>query len=182
VKITSGEEGPQPAAADRRILGESAYRGRVTDIAIRPLARADRSEWEPLWAGYNQVYERSGPTAVPPEQTELTFTRFLDPIEPMHALVAELDGELVGLAHYLFHRNTITTNPICYLQDLFTDASARGRGVGRALIGAVYDAAREAGSSRVYWQTHHTNATARALYDTVADDSGFVVYRHDLQG
>jgi GNAT superfamily N-acetyltransferase len=152
----------------------------VTDIVIRPLTADDRSAWEPLWAGYNEFYERRGPTAVSPEQTELTFTRFLDPIEPMHAFVAELDGELVGLTHYLFHRNTITVTPVCYLQDLFTDGSARGRGVGRALIEAVYDAAREAGSSRVYWQTHHTNATARALYDGVADDSGFVVYRHDL--
>jgi GNAT superfamily N-acetyltransferase len=82
----------------------------------------------------------------------------------------------VGLVHYLFHRSTTSIEPTCYLQDLFTDARLRGRGVGRALIEAVYAAAREAGATRVYWQTHETNATAMKLYDQVADRTGFLVY------
>lgn len=152
----------------------------MSNLSIRPVTDADRDAWAPLWDGYNAFYERTGPTEVPAAQTELTWSRFLDPDEAMHALIAELDGKAVGLVHYLFHRNTIATADIVYLQDLFTAPEARGHGVGRALIDAVYDAAREAGSARVYWQTHHTNATARSLYDTVADDSGFVVYRHDV--
>jgi GNAT superfamily N-acetyltransferase len=149
----------------------------VTDIAIRPVTPADHDAWEPLWAGYNAFYGRSGDTALPAEITGETWSRFLDDAEPVHALLAELNGEVVGLAHYIFHRNTISIPQVCYLQDLFTTASARGRGVGRGLIEAVYAAAQEAGSSRVYWHTHETNATARALYDTLAEDSGFVVYR-----
>ena len=98
----------------------------------------------------------------------------------MHALVAERDGELLGLAHYLFHRSTIMIAPTCYLQDLFTAESARGQGIGRALIEAVYERARAAGASRVYWQTHETNRTAMALYDRVAERSGFLVYRKNL--
>jgi GNAT superfamily N-acetyltransferase len=98
----------------------------------------------------------------------------------MHALVAESGGALLGLAHYLFHRSTIQLGPSCYLQDLFTVSEARGRGVGRALVEAVYERARSAGCSRVYWQTHESNATAMALYDRLAERSGFVVYRRDL--
>ena len=70
--------------------------------------------------------------------------------------------------------------PTCYLQDLFTAESARGQGVGRALIETVYERARAAGSQRVYWHTHETNRTAQALYDRVAERSGFIVYRKDL--
>jgi GNAT superfamily N-acetyltransferase len=98
----------------------------------------------------------------------------------VHALVAESGGELVGLTHYLFHRSTTRIVPVCYLQDLFTAESVRGRGVGKALIEAVYGKAKAAGCDRVYWQTHETNATAMRLYDQVADKSGFVVYAKPL--
>jgi GNAT superfamily N-acetyltransferase len=98
----------------------------------------------------------------------------------VHGLVAELDGALVGLAHYLFHRSMILVEPTCYMQDLFTSQAARGRGVGRALIEAVYQQAGAAGATQVYWHTHAGNVTARRLYDEVATDTGFVVYRHRL--
>jgi len=149
----------------------------MTDIAIRPVTRADRGAWAPLWDGYNTFYGRSGDTALDPAVTAMTWSRFLDAYEPVHALVAEQDGRLLGLVHYLFHRSTTAIEPSCYLQDLFTTVEARGRGVGRALIAAVYDAAKAAGASRVYWQTHETNDTAMRLYDQVADRSGFLVYR-----
>jgi GNAT superfamily N-acetyltransferase len=147
---------------------------------IRPVTQADHDQWLPLWEGYNAFYERTGPTAVPAEVTETTWRRFLDDDEPVHALVAEDDGRLVGLTHFLFHRNTVMVEPVCYLQDLFTDPALRGKGVGRLLIEGVYAAARTAGSTRVYWHTHQTNATAMRLYDQVATHSGFVVYRHDV--
>ncbi len=117
---------------------------------------------------------------MPIEVTNLTWQRFFDGYEPMHALVAESGGKLVGLTHYLFHRNTTMIGPVCYLQDLFTDATLRGKGVGKALIEGVYERARLAGSPRVYWHTHETNKTAMRLYDYVATHSGFVVYRKDL--
>jgi GNAT superfamily N-acetyltransferase len=137
------------------------------------VATADFTQWLPLWTGYNTFYERVLPDAV----TELAWQRFLDHAEPMHALVAEEDGRLLGLVHYLFHRWTATAENACYLADLFTNPAARGKGIGKRLIEAVYDKAREAGSSRVYWQTHQTNAVAQVLYNKVADRSGFIVYR-----
>lgn len=144
---------------------------------IRPVARKDFDQWLPLWEGYNAFYGRSGATALAPEITQMTWTRFFDAYEPMHALVAESEGQLVGLTHYLFHRGTTTIEPTCYLQDLFTLEAARGKGVGKALINEVYERASEAGAARVYWQTHETNLTAMKLYDQVAERSGFVVYR-----
>jgi GNAT superfamily N-acetyltransferase len=98
----------------------------------------------------------------------------------MFALVAEKGGHVLGLVHFLFHRNTAMLNDACYLQDLFTVESARGQGIGKALIIAVYEKAKEHGSTRVYWQTHETNEVAKALYNKVADHSGFVVYRKQI--
>lgn len=151
-----------------------------SDLIIRPVAPHDYKQWLPLWDGYNAFYGRSGPTALDPEVTRMTWQRFFDAYEPVHGLVAERGGELLGLVHYLFHRSTTAIQPSCYLQDLFTTAASRGKGVGRALIEGVYERARLAGSPRVYWQTHETNATAMQLYDKVAEKSGFLVYRKML--
>jgi GNAT superfamily N-acetyltransferase len=149
----------------------------LNDLSVRPVARQDYDQWLSLWDGYNAFYGRAGATALSPEITQTTWARFFDAYEPVHALVAEQDRQLVGLAHYIFHRSTTALGPNCYLQDLFTSETARGKGVGRALINAVYERAKNAGSSRVYWLTHETNQTARELYDKVAEDSGFVMYR-----
>jgi GNAT superfamily N-acetyltransferase len=111
-------------------------------LTIRPVTRADYDRWLPLWEGYNAFYKRVGPTAVPIEVTNLTWQRFFDGYEPMHALVAESGDKLAGFTHYLFHRNTTMIGPVCYLQDLFTDATLRGKGVGKALIEGVYERAR----------------------------------------
>jgi GNAT superfamily N-acetyltransferase len=147
---------------------------------VRFVAHADFSQWLRLWEGYNKFYGRSGSTALRDEITQMTWARFFDAYEPMHAMVAEDQGQLVGLVHYLFHRSTISIAPTCYLQDLFTKESTRGRGFGKALINAVYEQARLAGLPRVYWQTHASNSTARKLYDQVADHAGFLVYRKDI--
>lgn len=149
----------------------------MSDALIRPVVRGDREKWEKLWDGYNAFYGRSGPTALHPKITEATWDRFFDSYEPIHALVAERGEDILGIAHFLFHRSTTSIQPVCYLQDLFTVQEARGMGVGRALIEAVYQRARSAEASRVYWQTHETNETARSLYDKVAERSGFIVYR-----
>jgi len=148
-----------------------------SDLCIRPVSRRDYDLWLPLWDGYNAFYGRSGATTLSQEITAMTWARFFDAYEPVHALVAESGGELLGLAHYLFHRSTTAIEPVCYLQDLFTGEAARGKGVGRALINRIYEQARLAGSPRVYWQTHETNLTAMRLYDKIAERSGFVVYR-----
>src|ERR1700720_4797463 len=149
-------------------------------ITVRPVTPQDYDQWLPLWEGYNTFYGRSGATALSPEITRMTWSRFFDSYEPVHALVAEKDGQLLGLVHYLFHRSTTMIGPICYLQDLFTDEAARGKGVGRALIEAVYQRAKEAGSPRVYWHTHETNATGGTPHNKVAERSGFIHYRKQI--
>jgi GNAT superfamily N-acetyltransferase len=147
------------------------------DIAIRPVSRGDFDAWAPLWRGYNEFYGRVGDTALPESVTLATWSRFFDPDEPVHALVAERGGVVVGIVHFVFHRSTIQLAPTCYLADLFTAKVARGAGVGRALIEAVGERAAAAGSPAVYWHTHETNATAKRLYDLVAERSGFIVYK-----
>jgi GNAT superfamily N-acetyltransferase len=146
-------------------------------ITVRDVLPDDFQEWKVLWDGYNTFYGRHGPTALRPEITQMTWSRFFDAYEPVHALVAVDGGALVGIANYLFHRSTIQIAPTCYLQDLFTSNATRGRGVGRALIAAVYERAVAASAGRLYWQTHESNSTAMALYDKLAERSGFVVYR-----
>ena len=149
-------------------------------MIIRELKPDDHAQWLALWEGYNAFYGREGPTALAPEITETTWRRFFDPDEPVQALVADQDGELVGLAHFLFHRSTTSIAPTCYLQDLFTSEAARGRGVATALVERAADEARAKGSQRLYWQTHETNDRARKLYDRIAERSGFIVYRQSL--
>ena len=153
--------------------GSAAGEASGSGLAVRPLRPDDRAAWEPLWAGYLRFYGAS----VPAETTDATWSRFHDPAEPMNALGAFAAEDLVGIVHYIFHRSTWTVGPYCYLQDLFTAEAARGRGAGRALIEAVYDRAREAGASRVHWLTQEGNATARALYDRLAERPGFIQYR-----
>ena len=145
----------------------------AVDLAIRPVGADERAAWEPLWKGYLDFYK----TSVPKETYDATWARLQDPKEPMWLLGAYVDGRLVGVVHYLFHRSCWTVGDYCYLQDLFVADDARKLGLGRALIEAVYEAARRAGASRVHWLTHETNATARGLYDTLADRPGFIQYR-----
>jgi GNAT superfamily N-acetyltransferase len=149
-------------------------------VSVRPITRQDFDAWKPLWDGYNAFYGREGETALPGEITQSTWQRFFEANEPVFAWVAEIDGQVVGLVHYLFHRSTTRVEPVCYLQDLFTAQAARGAGVGRALIQAVYGQAAAAGVTRVYWHTRGSNATARRLYDQVAQHLGVIAYTHDL--
>ncbi len=149
-------------------------------ILVRDVQQRDFPYWKILWDGYNEFYGRKEATALPELITNITWSRFFDGYEPIHALVAEHSGQLIGLVHFLFHRSSIALRSNCYLQDLFTLEAARGQGVGRALIEEVYRRAERAGSGRVYWQTHETNTHAMKLYDKVAEKSGFIVYRKNL--
>lgn len=145
-------------------------------MLIRPVAPDDLDAWLPLWEGYNAFYGREGATALPSDVTDVLWSRLFDPDEPVHGLVAADGDRLLGMTNYLYHRSTTQIALSCYLQDLFTAPDLRGRGVGRALIEGVYEAADRAGSARVYWLTHQTNEAGRALYDNVAEHAGFIVY------
>ena len=143
-------------------------------ISIGTLTPQDRPAWEALFRAYNDFYE----TTLPQDTYDRAWTEF-QASERMHALVARVGGRLAGIVHFLVHPST-TAGDVCYLEDLFTAAPSRGHGVGRSLIGAVRDWAAERGCGRVYWHTHETNATARALYDKVATFPGFVMYTIEL--
>ncbi|MGO1053571.1 GNAT family N-acetyltransferase [Crossiella sp. CA198] len=139
-------------------------------VEIGPLAEHERPDWEALFRGYTDFYQR-----VMPQQGYDRAWREFRAGTRMHALGARLDGELVGITHFLVHPSTSSAD-VCYLQDLFTTPAARGRGVARALIEAVVAWAREQDCGRVYWHTQETNATARRLYDQVALNKGFIQY------
>jgi GNAT superfamily N-acetyltransferase len=142
-------------------------------IVIRPVGKDERAAWDPLWKGYLAFYKAT----LAPGASDVAWQRFQDPDEPMFLLGAYVDGKLTGIVQYLFHRSSWTPGNYCYLQDLFVAEGARGLGLGRALIEAVYEEAKAAGASRVHWLTQTTNTQARILYDQVADDSGFMQYR-----
>jgi GNAT superfamily N-acetyltransferase len=148
----------------------------MPEITIRQLEASDRAAWEPLWQGYLTFYKAS----LTAETTDTTFARLTSGTEPMGGFIAERDGKTVGIVNWVLHRTTWSPKDICYLQDLFTVPEARGTGVGRALIEAVRHMAEARGAFRVYWQTHESNLPGQALYDKVADRSGFIVYRQAL--
>jgi len=139
---------------------------------IRNLRADDRGQWQPLWDGYLRFYRQHLPAAV----TDGTFARLIEPGVQPHGLVAERQGTLVGFAHYLFHPSSWSLQPLCYLEDLYVDRQARGGGIGRALIHAVYAAADQAQACGVYWLTQEFNAAGRALYDTLARRTSFIRY------
>ena len=140
---------------------------------IRPVSAADHPAWLPLWQGYQRFYNAE----IAAEVSAVTWQRFLDPSEPMHAALAWQDGVAVGLVHWIFHRSCWTVSDYCYLQDLYVADTVRGGGVGRAVIEQGYAAAQAAGANRVHWLTQADNTQARLLYDRIANHSGFVQYR-----
>jgi ribosomal protein S18 acetylase RimI-like enzyme len=139
---------------------------------IRPLQSSDRAQWDQLWQGYLTFYKHE----LSAEQTDLTWSRLVDEEYEMHSLVAELDGELVGLAHFSFTHSSWAENRDLYLEDLFVSPNVRGQGFGKALILALAEIAREEGSRKVWWETQTNNLVARRLYDSVAELSDFVKY------
>lgn len=144
-----------------------------TTLTVRPASAADDAAWLPLWRGYQAFYK----VEQAEDQTRITWQRLLDPAEPMHLALAERDGVVVGMVHFIEHRTCWSEANSVYLQDLFTAPAARGHGVGRALIKHVCERARAMGCAKVHWLTHETNAVAMVLYNQVAERPGFVQYR-----
>lgn len=144
---------------------------------IQPLSLGDKAGWLELWGQYQVFYKVS----ISEEVTEKNWKRFHDPAEPLFALGAyNATGELVGIAHYVLHQSTWVLGSKCYLNDLYTSPSWRQRGIGRALVKAVMADAGERGCTEVYWLTHETNGTARALYDTLATNAGYIEYSSQI--
>jgi GNAT superfamily N-acetyltransferase len=150
----------------------------MSEIVVTELRPSDRAPWGELWRGYLTFYE----TSLPDEVYDLTWRRLME-ATAIHGFGARLGGEaapLVGITHYLFHDHAWSAKQVCYLQDLFVDASVRGKGAGRALIERVGEVARERDCLRLYWTTKEDNATARLLYDRLAKFTGFIRYDYAL--
>lgn len=146
----------------------------MTDLVIRPLTPADEAEWRRMWTEYLAFYE----TELPEEIYQSTFARLLgDDPQDFSCLIAQHQGKPVGLTHFLYHRHGWKVENVCYLQDLWADADARGLGVGRALIEAVYAEADKAGAPSVYWLTQDFNENARKLYDRIGVLTDFIKYQ-----
>jgi GNAT superfamily N-acetyltransferase len=143
-------------------------------MIVRALRAEDAHVWKELWKDYLSFYETSLPDAI----YTSTFSRLLgDDPRDFNAMVAEVDGRVVGLVHYLFHRHAWKIEEVCYLQDLYASPDVRGKGVGRALIEAVYKAADAQGAPTVYWLTQEFNDTARQLYDRIGVVTPFLKYQ-----
>ncbi|MBA3594542.1 MAG: GNAT family N-acetyltransferase [Pseudomonadota bacterium] len=146
----------------------------IAPITINPLQASDYAAWQRLGQGYNTFYERELPQAT----YDRTWQRLLNG-DGIHGFAARVDGQLVGITHYLFQAS-IWSADVCYLQDLFVDEAARGHGVAQALIKQVAEVAKARGAPKLYWLTHTTNARARRLYDRVAKHHGFIRYDYAL--
>lgn len=148
----------------------------MSDIVLRPVAAGDRVQWEPLWRGYLAFYEKSVPEAV----TDFTWTRLIDPKDPIEGLIAWEGERALGLVQYFLHPSTWNMGGNVYLQDLFVVPESRGKRIGRRLIAAVTEASKAKGAGVLYWQTEEFNGTARRLYERVAKRAPFVRYNIEL--
>ncbi len=145
-------------------------------VQILPVSAASHEAWYPLWQAYLRFYQ----TTLPDTVSAVTWQRFLEPSEPTNAALAWVDGEAVGMVHWIYHRSNWSVENSCYLQDLYVESTQRGLGIGRQLIEHVYAQAAEAGCAKVHWLTHETNATAISLYEQVAERPGFIQFRKQI--
>ena len=148
----------------------------MSETIVRMAEAKDEQAWRKLWAGYVKFYR----SEVADDVTANTWKRILDATSNIDALVAERDGQVIGICNYVFHDHTWSNQQICYLQDLFVDPDARGGGAAKMLILACEEKAKAKGAFRIYWQTQEYNAAARSLYDTIVPRSSFIVYRKGL--
>ncbi|WP_413737518.1 N-acetyltransferase family protein [Sodalis sp. RH21] len=146
----------------------------VTGTVIRAIAPQDKDQWKTLWRRYLSFYSTIRDDAL----YEHTFSRLADPAHPtMFAYVAHNGGQLIGFANCIVHEHGWYQEDVVYLQDLYVDEAARGKGVGRLLIEQVYTHADRLGMASVYWSTQADNQTAMRLYDKVARKTDFIKYQ-----
>jgi GNAT superfamily N-acetyltransferase len=81
--------------------------------------------------------------------------------------VAESDGEVVGFALWFLNFSTWVGSHGIYLEDLYVRPSARGTGLGRALLMTLVGIAHERGYGRVEWSVLNWNVDAQGFYRSI---------------
>lgn len=142
------------------------------NIEISYADAQDFRDWLPLWEGYQRFYK----VDIAPAVTKNTWVRFLNPHDDIHCIVAKMNGEIVGFAHFLFHQSTWAKADYCYLEDLYVSPVIRGKQIGKQLIEFLTQVAQKRKCAKVYWHTQETNHTAQRLYDWIANKPGMIKY------
>jgi GNAT superfamily N-acetyltransferase len=145
----------------------------MTDLTLTFAQADDFQQWLPHWLAYQTFYK----VQLPEEVTHTTWERFLDPMVPVHCLMAKNGDKVVGFAHFVFHHTTWSRQASCYLEDLFVDSASRGQQVGKRLIERLHEEARKMNCEKVYWHTQNHNHTAQRLYNWIAEQTEMIQYR-----
>jgi GNAT superfamily N-acetyltransferase len=141
---------------------------------IDTVGEADLRELLPLLRGYCDFYR-----VHPPDERLLALSRKLieRPDEGVQLIARSADGEALGFATVYWTWHTLIADRIGVMHDLFVKSGERGRGIGRELIEACRERARERGAAGLEWQTEPDNSRARHLYDSIgAGRSEWVAY------
>jgi GNAT superfamily N-acetyltransferase len=148
------------------------------ELQIAPIDAGEFERLLPLIAAYQRFYEAKD---IDEERNRDFFRRFLSPSEAGMLLGARAGGEIAGYACLYWHFSSVQAVETVLMNDLFVSEGARGRGVGRALIAASAEVARERGAASLQWATAPSNIAAQRLYDsTDAERSEWVEYELKL--
>jgi ribosomal protein S18 acetylase RimI-like enzyme len=150
-------------------------------LTIEPVREADVGDLLPMLVDYCAFYE------VRPDRDKLeglAWALLADPDEGVQLIARADAGKPTGFATVYWTWSTLVADRIGVLHDLYVGPEYRRRGVGRALIDACLEQARERGVARLGWDTAPGNVGAQRLYDSLpgVHRSEWVAYSLDVPG
>jgi len=138
-------------------------------MKIRNVQAEDFPAWLTLWNANNLGQKNEAVTTQ-------TWTRLNDETSPVHALVVEDKGALVGLLQYVLHPTTGSIEDICYMQDVFVVPDHRGKGIARKMIRELERIGNAEKWARIYWLAEASNDAAQALYKSLGQRLDFTLH------